>query len=40
MVGVIPGAGDAATAVDMGSIAALPDFDPLLAPTEANPELP
>lgn len=40
MVGVIPAAGEAATAVDMGSIAALPDFDPPLVPTEANPELP
>lgn len=40
MMGVIPGAGDAATGVDMGAIDALPDFDPLLVPPEANPELP
>ena len=40
MVGSIPGAGEVATGVDMGAIAALPDFDPVLVPPDANPELP
>jgi hypothetical protein len=40
MVGRISGAGEVATGVDMGAIAALPEFDPVLVPPAANPELP
>ena len=40
MVGRIPGAGEVATGVDMGTVAALPEFDPVLVPPAANPELP
>jgi pimeloyl-ACP methyl ester carboxylesterase len=40
MTGTIPGAGDAATGVDTGAIAALPEFDPLLSPPAPNPALP
>jgi hypothetical protein len=40
MVGSIPGAGEVATGVNAGAITALPEFDPVLVPPDAKPELP
>jgi pimeloyl-ACP methyl ester carboxylesterase len=40
MVGAIPAAGEDATGINAGAIAALPDFDPLLLPPAPNPALP
>jgi len=40
MVGNIPAAGEEATGINDGAIAALPDFDPLLVPPAPNPALP
>lgn len=40
MAGVIPGAGEDATGLNSGAMAALPDFDPPLVPPAPNPALP